>query len=103
MTKSISAPTAVRLAESVLSNGLNASLDYHYNLSTTWTNCNDDRHRPVTRRSTALPIPDLRPIRDALIAATPLIHGMMVVTRNVPDFQSTGVPILNPWDHSITG
>lgn len=53
---------------------------------------------PVARRSAALHIPDPRPIRDALIAATALTHGMTVVTRNIVDFESTGVQILNPWD-----
>ncbi len=52
----------------------------------------------VALRSAALQIPDPRPIRDALIAATALIHGMTVVTRNRADFESTGVQILNPWD-----
>ncbi len=35
--------------------------------------------------------------RDALIAATALIHKMTVVTRNVADFNPTGVAIINPW------
>jgi hypothetical protein len=35
--------------------------------------------------------------RDQLIAATALMHGMTVVTRNVSDFVLTGVPTLNPW------
>jgi predicted nucleic acid-binding protein len=35
--------------------------------------------------------------RDALIAATALVHGMTVVTRNVADFAPTGVAVLNPW------
>ena len=35
--------------------------------------------------------------RDALIAATALVHSMTVVTRNVADFEPTGVQILNPW------
>jgi len=34
---------------------------------------------------------------DGLIAATALQHGMQVVTRNVKDFEPTGVPIVNPW------
>jgi predicted nucleic acid-binding protein len=37
--------------------------------------------------------------RDALIAATALVHQMTVVTRNVADFKSTGVTILNPWEY----
>jgi predicted nucleic acid-binding protein len=52
----------------------------------------------VARRSAARHIPDPRPIRDGLIAATALTHGMIVVTRNVADFEPTGVPLLNPWN-----
>lgn len=45
-----------------------------------------------------LHVPDKRGERDALIAATALVHGMTVVTRNVVDFKSTGVAIVNPWE-----
>jgi len=45
-----------------------------------------------------LHVPDQRPERDAIIAATAIVHGMIVVTRNVVDFPATGVTILNPWD-----
>ncbi len=51
----------------------------------------------VALRSARLHVPDLRPVRDGLIAATALVHGMTVVTRNVADFEPTGVPTLNPW------
>ena len=51
----------------------------------------------VALRSASLHMPNPRPVRDALIAATALVHGMKVVTRNVADFAPTGVPILNPW------
>jgi len=51
----------------------------------------------VALRSARLHVPDPRPIRDALIAATALVHGMTVVTRNVPDFAPTGAAVLNPW------
>ena len=51
----------------------------------------------VAQRSARLHVPDPRPVRDALIAATALVHGMTVVTRNVADFEPTGVSILNPW------
>ena len=51
----------------------------------------------VAQRCARLHVPDPRSGRDALIAATALVHGMTVVTRNVADFEPTGVPILNPW------
>jgi len=35
---------------------------------------------------------------DGLLAATALVHGMTLVTRNTSDFQSTGVMMLNPWE-----
>ena len=56
----------------------------------------------VAQRSARLHVPDRRNERDALIAATALVHGMTVVTRNVTDFQPTGVAILNPWEPSVT-
>ena len=34
---------------------------------------------------------------DAMIAATAKIHGLTVVTRNVADFKTFGVPLLNPF------
>lgn len=45
-----------------------------------------------------LHVPDPRSDRDAIIAATAIVHGMTVVTRNVADFESTNVQILNPWE-----
>lgn len=54
----------------------------------------------VAQRSARLHVPDPRPVRDALIAATALVHGMTVVTRNAADFEPTGVLILNPWGGS---
>ena len=51
----------------------------------------------VAQRCARLHVPDRRAERDALIAATALVHGMTVVTRNVADFEQTGVPLLNPW------
>lgn len=52
----------------------------------------------VAQRCARLHVPDKRGERDALIAATALVHGMTVVTRNVADFEPTGVTILNPWE-----
>jgi predicted nucleic acid-binding protein len=51
----------------------------------------------VARRSAGLHVPSPRPARDALIAATALVHGLTVVTRNTRDFAPMGVPLLNPW------
>lgn len=44
-----------------------------------------------------LHVPDRRPERDAMIAATALEHGLTMVTRNVADFSPLGVPVFNPW------
>ena len=52
---------------------------------------------PVARACAALQVPNRRSYRDSLIAATALVHGMTVVTRNLSDFESTGVALLNPW------
>jgi len=52
----------------------------------------------VGLRSAKLHVPNPRPFRDGLIAATALVHGMTVVTRNMADFEATGVAMLNPWD-----
>ena len=51
----------------------------------------------VARRCAALHVSDPHTERDALIAATALVHGMTVVTRNVADFAATAVPVINPW------
>ena len=51
----------------------------------------------VAQRCGALHVPNPRSDRDALIAATALAYGMTVATRNVDDFEATGVKLLNPW------
>lgn len=56
----------------------------------------------IALRSAQLHMPNRRPERDCLIAATALVHGMTVVTRNVVDFQGTGAGLLNPWQWSST-
>ncbi len=55
----------------------------------------------VALRCARLHVPDPRAERDSLIAATALLHGMGVVTRNLSDFAPTGVRTLNPWNHGI--
>lgn len=54
-----------------------------------------DQH--VALRSAQLHVPNPRPTAGTLIAATALVHGMAVVTRNVNDFVGTGVETVNPW------
>ena len=51
----------------------------------------------VALRSASLHVPKTCSQLDGLIAATALVHGLTVVTRNLPDFARTGVPTLNPW------
>ncbi|HTT19222.1 MAG TPA: type II toxin-antitoxin system VapC family toxin [Candidatus Sulfotelmatobacter sp.] len=52
----------------------------------------------VAQRCATLNVPNPRSDRDALIAATALVHGLSVATRNVADFEGMGVGVLNPWE-----
>jgi predicted nucleic acid-binding protein len=51
----------------------------------------------VAQRCARLHVPGPRPERDALIAATALVHGLQVVTRNTADFRPMGVALIDPW------
>jgi len=51
----------------------------------------------VAQRCAKLHVPNKKSERDAIIAATALVHSMTVVTRNVNDFQ--GIELLNPWEN----
>lgn len=51
----------------------------------------------IALRCAGLHVPDPRPDRDSMIAATALEHGLTVVTRNVRDFEACGVAVFNPW------
>lgn len=55
----------------------------------------------VATRCAGLHIPDRRNEADALIAATGLVLGMTVATRNIKDFSDTGVPLVDPWAYSV--
>jgi predicted nucleic acid-binding protein len=55
----------------------------------------------VARRCAQLHAPDPKPERDTLIAATALVHGLTVVTRNVDDFSATGIRLVNPWEARV--
>jgi toxin FitB len=52
----------------------------------------------VARRCALFHVPDPRPYRDSLIAATALVHDLIVVTRNRADFAPMAVTVLNPWE-----
>lgn len=51
----------------------------------------------VARRAASFDVPDPRPIADGLIAATAMVHNLMIVTRNVTHFAPMGVRLLNPF------
>jgi predicted nucleic acid-binding protein len=50
----------------------------------------------VAQHCARVHVPDPRTERDALVAATALVHRMRVVTRNVSGFQPMGVELVNP-------
>lgn len=52
---------------------------------------------PAALACAAMHVPDPRPFRDAMIAATARQHGLVLVTRNLSDFAALGVPLLDPW------
>jgi predicted nucleic acid-binding protein len=66
-----------------------------------------ERVLPVTtqiaERWGRLNVPDPLPVIDSLLAATAHVHGLTVATRNVSDYERTGVATLNPFDAASTG
>ena len=52
----------------------------------------------IARQCAKLHVPNPQGERDAFIAATALVHGLTLVTRNTKDFASTGVKLINPWE-----
>ena len=52
----------------------------------------------VAQRCATLHVPNPRSDRNALIAATGLVHGLAVASRNVADFEGMGVVVVNPWE-----
>jgi predicted nucleic acid-binding protein len=58
----------------------------------------------VARAAARFHVPRTAPENDAYIAATALVHGMAVATRNVGDFRRfAGVVVVNPWEYAGRG
>lgn len=51
----------------------------------------------VALKCAQLHVPDPQAERDALIAATAIVHRMTVVTRNLADFRIAGADAIDPW------
>ena len=64
-----------------------------------------DRILPISRDVAArwgqVSCPDPLPVVDALLAATALVHGHTLVTRNTKDVARTGVALLNPFEPAV--
>jgi predicted nucleic acid-binding protein len=56
----------------------------------------------IAERCALLHVPNPRPYRDSLLAATALEHGLALATRNVQDFNDLGLNVINPWDYSLS-
>jgi hypothetical protein len=52
---------------------------------------------PVAEARALLGIPNPVPLIDGLLAATAMVHGLTLVTRNVADIAKADVPLLDPF------
>ena len=57
-----------------------------------------DVDEKVASFAASLHVPNPRPVNDSLIAATAIVHGMTIATRNTGDFQGLPVGLINPWE-----
>ncbi len=57
---------------------------------------------PIAERWGRLGVPDPVPVIDGLLAATALVHDLVLVTRKERDVRSTGVLVVNPFDERKT-
>ncbi len=51
----------------------------------------------IALKCAQLHVPDPKSERDAMIAATSIVHGFTLVSRNESDFQHINVKLINPW------
>jgi len=70
---------------------------YHTDLATLFHNAILPVDRAVAECAGGLYSIRTFPPNDALIAATALVHGLTLATRNEADFAGTGVTVVNPW------
>jgi toxin FitB len=59
-----------------------------------------DVDRDVAEEWGRLNAPDPLPAIDGLLAATAIVHGFTLVTRNTKDVERTGVTVVNPFEES---
>ena len=52
---------------------------------------------PVMSTWARISVPDMLPAYDGLIAATALVHDLIVATRDAADYRRAGVPVIDPW------
>lgn len=55
----------------------------------------------AARICATLHVPNPREPHDAMIAATALVHGLTLATRNVRDFAGTGARLVDPWAYRV--
>jgi predicted nucleic acid-binding protein len=51
----------------------------------------------IARVWARISVPDPLPVVDGFLAATAIVHGLTLVTRNVADVARTGVRLFNPF------
>jgi predicted nucleic acid-binding protein len=56
-----------------------------------------DVDEPVMSLWARISVPDMLPAYDGLIAATAMLHGLIVATRNTEDYRRAGAHVVNPW------